>query len=367
MKIIKKIFNIAKKYLYKTTIQLVAIEKIHNKDRHQYFTSLPTIETKPAKQIPFDPEAQHLQPAAYYQTNIYTLTLKDIIYCAPYNILLTTSRQIISESISTQKNPQQFDLAKIYLSKTEKISGICSTIRSHKNGYYHTIIDNLPRLYLLNHSIYQDIPEIKLLFASTPTPVEQFFLDKLQPKNSKVTVVEEDKLYYLEQCIFPSFLSRRFSGYLPTQYLNWFLGRVTPQRPRKKVNRIFISRSATWKGRQRCILNEDELFASLQPYGFKKYTLGQMPMESQIELFYDAEFVIGAHGAGLTNLIFSSNAKVLELFPTPFVLPHYYYLSKSLGHDYSYWCSEEKGRHSNFSVNISEILNKLASLEQVKI
>ena len=54
-----------------------------------------------------------------------------------------------------------------------------------------------------------------------------------------------------------------------------------------------------------------------------------MSIAEQIELFYDADYVIGVHGAGLVNIIFSSQINVLEIFPTSYVIPHYFYLSKS--------------------------------------
>ncbi len=74
----------------------------------------------------------------------------------------------------------------------------------------------------------------------------------------------------------------------------------------------------------------------LSQYGFKKYILENLPITEQIELFYDADFVIGTHGAGLSNLVFSRKARVLELFPTGYILPHYYYLSKSTNNNYAY-------------------------------
>ena len=87
-----------------------------------------------------------------------------------------------------------------------------------------------------------------------------------------------------------------------------------------------------------------------------------MNIEEQIELFYDAEFVVAPHGAGLSNIMFSRGIKVLELFPTPQVLPHYFYLSKSLGHEYKYWCGNKMFKDSNFRVNISEIMKLVNNL-----
>ena len=65
----------------------------------------------------------------------------------------------------------------------------------------------------------------------------------------------------------------------------------------------------------RRLLNLDQLQARLHPIGFKTYDLATMPVPDQIGLFRQARVVVGVHGAGLTNLLFSSHAALIELFP----------------------------------------------------
>ena len=329
---------------------------------HPYQDLVESVATPQATNMNFLPEARVIQSPTYATPDIFTLNLHGVYFCPEYHILHTESHQIIEESISTQRDLNQFNGKFLNNQNVEVISGFCSTFRSHKNGYYHTLIDNLPRLYLLNHSRFNRIDEIKIILLGKVTSVEKFYLNKLLPENSQVTLVTKGKQYKLENLIFPGFLSRRFAGYLPSQYRTWFIDKVAPKRPRKKINRIFISRIATHKGRQRCILNEDELFAALKAQGFKKYVLEHLTIEEQIELFYDADTVVAAHGAGLANTLFSEQIKVLELFPTAFVLPHYYYLAQSLGHNYGYWCAQEKGIYDNFKVNVTEVIKSLERL-----
>jgi capsular polysaccharide biosynthesis protein len=122
------------------------------------------------------------------------------------------------------------------------------------------------------------------------------------------------------------------------------------------------------------MVNEDELFEALKPYGFKKYFLEDLSMDAEIELFYDADYVVGIFGAGLTNMIFSDQIKILELFPSEFVEPNYYYLAKSLGHTYGYYngyCNEPEeklnsraGRRIDFIVNVSAVVESLLALEK---
>ncbi|MDJ0701725.1 MAG: glycosyltransferase family 61 protein, partial [Leptolyngbyaceae cyanobacterium MO_188.B28] len=217
---------------------------------------LESISTCQAPEMNFFPEATSIQEETYTTPDIYTVNLRGVYLCTEYNILYTEDLNIIEDSISAKRDLNRFDIKFFRNKKSGVISEACSIFRSYKNGYYHTLIDNLPRLYLLNHNRFSDTDLIKILCTSEPTKVEKFYLDRLLPNNAQITVIDQNKNYLMENLIFPSFLSRRFSGFLPSEYLNWFIGKTAPKRSRKKVNRIFISRVSTYKGSQRCILNE---------------------------------------------------------------------------------------------------------------
>ena len=142
------------------------------------------------------------------------------------------------------------------------------------------------------------------------------------------------------------------------EYLQYFREKILPNRISKKINRIFIDRRSV-----RSILNKEELFPLLSVYGFERYFLEEMTIQEQIDLFYAAEIVVAIHGAGLTNIIYSpTEIIVIELFPTSFVLPHYYYLAKSLNHKYYYLCSDRRKRDEDFKVNIEYLGMLLTSL-----
>ncbi|MEL4896073.1 glycosyltransferase family 61 protein [Crocosphaera sp. Alani8] len=291
---------------------------------------------------------------------IYTATLNNVIFYPKYYSLFTKSRELISQSVGHHNNPiksEHFSLSNLYFGRLERLSGTCTMIRSTftQKNHYHCLIDYIPRIYLLDQHEYNN-QEIKLLLCSLPTKTENFFLKKMLPENIKPMIVDPNKLYSLERVIFPSMMTSQKIGYLPPLYVDYLMSKVAPLRKRNKKNRIFISRS---KSRNRRILNENELMSLLEDYGFKKYYLEELSIEEEIELFYDAEAVISPHGAGLANLIFSSNIKVLELFPKPEISFYYYFLCKSVNHDYHYWSNPKsltKGRkNENFTVNLSEI------------
>ncbi|MGL5080949.1 MAG: glycosyltransferase family 61 protein [Microcoleaceae cyanobacterium] len=358
---LKQIVNGIKEYTRSQLVWTTSLEKLQGNLDDLSISPPEQIETPEVTGMSFYEPAKHLRRDIYTTPSIYSVILPGIIYYPKTEILLTRSRKVISDSSSTIETKESFvnsvNLKKIYFSNTEKIKGFCTVFRTFANGsnYYHTLIDNLPRLYLLHQDSYQKLSEIKVLCNSQPTPVESFFLKRLLPENAVITIVDSNQVYSIESFIFLNYLSRRFAGFLPSEYLNWFMKRVGPERPRERKNRIFISRAKKSEHASRCILNEDELFSMLEKHGFQKYNLETMAIEDQIDLFYDAEFVVGTHGAGLTNLIFSNQINVLELHTMKNILPHYYYLSKSLGHHYNYWSAQELDRDSNFEVSTAEL------------
>ena len=240
------------------------------------------------------------------------------------------------------------------------------------NNYYHTLIDNLPRFYLTSlHDIIQDNDNhIKLLHSRKIFDMESFYLSKFLLPNIQICPLpnyasKQPLLFRLEKLILSKFLNHNFSGFIPSTYRNQIFTKFLPQRPRTKNKRIFISRQQAYN--QRHIINEAEIIKTLCTYGFEVYTLEKMPLNEQIELFYDAEAVVATHGAGLTNILFSEHVKVLELFPYSFVIPYFYYLAKSMGHVYQYWCGDSQydirqGWNNNFTVNIPQLQKILEQL-----
>lgn len=303
---------------------------------------------------------EHLIQDEYVFPSLYTALIKDLIYCPWYNILLTKSRQVILDSVGTKKQHSRFSLRRLYFGKLEKISGFCCVFRSstfqHTTNYSHTLIDNLSRLWLMSQSSLLQDQEVKVLFSSAPTELENLFIKNLIPKNFTITVIDDRKLYACDRILFAPVITKRGAAAIPKEYAEFLLEKLKPKRFRHQRKRIYISRA---KRGLRSILNEDLLMELLSKYGFKKFCLETMSMVEKIELFYDAEYVIGSYGAGMANLVFSKNTRVVELFPTNFVAPNYYFLCKSLGHHYLYCCGKAHDINKNFEVDISAVKKAL--------
>jgi capsular polysaccharide biosynthesis protein len=87
--------------------------------------------------------------------------------------------------------------------------------------------------------------------------------------------------------------------------------------------RIFISRSAT---KYKRLANEDQLLPLIERYGFSVVQTETMSFPQQVQTFSKAKVILGAHGAGMTNLLFSPMpALLLELQDAKFAPRHWYW------------------------------------------
>jgi Glycosyltransferase 61 len=87
----------------------------------------------------------------------------------------------------------------------------------------------------------------------------------------------------------------------------------------KPHRRLYVSRQGASRSR---ILNEDQFTAIIEAHGFVTVVAEELSVQQQIELFAEAEAVLGVHGAGLTNAVFSpSGALLIELQPSSGLSP----------------------------------------------
>ncbi|HSW76613.1 MAG TPA: glycosyltransferase family 61 protein [Candidatus Saccharimonadales bacterium] len=236
--------------------------------------------------------------------------------------------------------------------KVRKVSGRVAVITRRGTEFYsHFLGDVLGRLAILESMgidydyIYlpYDKPFIKdILKAWGIDP-----LKIIQPEGD-FSCIQADEL------IVPSYSARlaptpgeTFQGltilcgtYWPAWLIKYHRNKFLPlvaHRPNKHKfsTKIFISRKdgSSRVGRQ--ILNEDQVFALLKAHGFERYELSKLSFLEQVELFHNAEVVIGAHGTGLTNILFCKpNTKVIEIFQAR-CDTSFYYLGQGVGVDYT--------------------------------
>ena len=96
--------------------------------------------------------------------------------------------------------------------------------------------------------------------------------------------------------------------------------------------RVYITRR---NARYRRIVNECEVETLLQEFGFETHELESYSVRDQVALFAEAEMVVSAHGAGLTNILFSPpSLRVIDIFEGSLFAKCFWGMSTALGHHY---------------------------------
>lgn len=304
--------------------------------------------------MPLKEDATYLQEARYVTPRDYVTVLRDALYCPVNHVVLTPDRDVVDES-SNAGNIRYLNQRVLYNRRSVRVSEPCTPWRGPFHNYYHLLVDMLPRLLAIEAL---EAP-IHLLCPRDLTATELFFLDRLGAAHLPVRFVEPDRMVKADRLILTPFKAKRQAGYLPSYYRDELRRRLLPRRPSRR-RRLLISRE---RARRRRLLNRQVLLDALVQLGFEEVMPETLSPAEQIELFHDAEVVIATHGAGLTNVLFGTDLKVVELFPTPYVAPHYYFLCKSLGHRYAYCCGREEDLNvRGYRTDVLAVLSKLAEL-----
>ncbi len=128
--------------------------------------------------------------------------------------------------------------------------------------------------------------------------------------------------------------------------------------------RVFVSRG---KAARRNLVNEDEIWTTLEKAGFERVYMEDLSFEDQVLLMRETAILVGPHGAGLTNMIFCSpGADVVEIADLSFPNPNFYALASGLKHDYWLLAGETVGSghplERNLRIDISDVESVLKQL-----
>lgn len=112
---------------------------------------------------------------------------------------------------------------------------------------------------------------------------------------------------------------------------------------------IFIRRAAA---RRRRLVEEAEVEARLADRGFVGVTLETLPWREQVGLFREARVVVGLHGAGLSNLVFSPpGASIVEILPDAWRNPCFERLASRVGAGYASIGAKRAGDRKGFAAD----------------
>ena len=178
-----------------------------------------------------------------------------------------------------------------------------AVVFSSTSNYYHWLIEELPllmRVPSLSHDI--DV----LVRQNSITEKHQIVAQQLG-----FTPVSVPRVVNLKEQVMPGRANDAWFIH-PEDYkmLSEFGKEATHEREQSGHEKIYVSR----RNAQRSLTDEAQLEDILRARGFFVVSLESMSWLEQITLFQGANIVVGPHGAGLSNLVFSDpGINVLEL------------------------------------------------------
>lgn len=253
--------------------------------------------------------------------------------------VLTKDRNFLLESAS---EPNRINLDydriknRVLWPKLERVHGklVMAYNRYSINNYYHWMLEFLPKISLLEKS-QNGMPndlffDAKILLPPNP---RSWMLKSLQ-----MLGIDENQVYHptsnhlkVDQLLFmPPFATKYCT---PSWAYQWYKDRFSAfiEKSEKKTKRIYISRQ---NAQNRQMINEAQVINFLSKYGFETYLLEEMTLPEQISLFSQAEIIVGPHGAGFSNMIFSTRATLIDIFEPTYIHPCFYNMCSDTGQFY---------------------------------
>lgn len=246
------------------------------------------------------------------------------------------------------------------------------------DNYYHFIYDTLPYLCCY-FKLKETICNLKLLVAYPNISRNSFYkfnediFELFNIKNDMIIHTNMNVLYtkvYVANSLTHGGLSNHSPH--PDVY-NLFKKLKIIKEPSNKSKRIYISRR-TWihndksnlgtdYTQRRKMENEDLLVERLtNDYGFEEVFCENLSMIEKIELFQNADFIIGAIGGGMCNLLFSPSTTKVICIVSPHFLNINYRFKFSMDHTniqylYDTETTSDLYRRVNVNNRIGEIVD----------
>ena len=212
--------------------------------------------------------------------------------------------------------------------------------------YYHWLFDAMPKLGLLKKlGLFDQID-----YFLVPNYVDKYqkeYLDYFGIPASKVINAELEKHIKADKLYVASYV--RVDDHHPQWTVDFLYNSLikSPEKHRSD-KRIYIPRGDAAVNRK--VINEPELIVMLKKYDFEIHHQSQLSVVDQAKLFNAASVVVGAHGAGLSNLVYCKpGTKVLEFFPDQYVRHLFYDICNKRGLKYDYLLCSSEGTATNAS------------------
>ena len=191
------------------------------------------------------------------------------------------------------------------------------------DNYFHWIFDVIPRFALCEHIVNLEevdfflLPDLKKNYQRETLkllniPLEKCLSSKFYRHIQAKEIIVTDHPYVISNDAHKDIQN------IPIWISKWLKKKYTKNsisNNSKYPKKIYINRDDSTANMKnaRLIINEDEVKYFLEKRGFTSLKLANFMFDEQIEIFKNAEIIVGLHGAGFANIIFcKSNTKIIE-------------------------------------------------------
>lgn len=280
-------------------------------------------------------------------------------YVTAQGLVFSGEGSVVTESV-TQHSPKEVDQATAAFPRLRPVAAVVPGrhVLMRKRGdhnYGHWLVECLPKAVVAAEA---SLPFDGIAIPDASGPMVGVIADSLnllELDRYRITRTPTTGAYLFEKLILVDGLTTHGSYMSPLA-----LGHLETLRagqPGSGLKRIFIRRP----GGARRISNEDVLCRALVAQGFVSIDPTQLTLRQQISLLKDADVVVGALGAGLTNIVFAHRgALVINLAPATMPDTFFYFLAAHRQQRYieirSTLDDPTKDRASDFSVDVDSVL-----------
>jgi len=264
-----------------------------------------------------------------YKGRLYTDRIQDVAVLLDNNIVDEPSFQLRHTSNSQIYNSKINDNIVFSKGTPRKLKNLNGSVLSlltgggGNNKYWHWLFDVLPRLSLCSKTI--SLNEID--FFLLPDFVQKFQKETLEclniPKekwlsSEKFRHIKAQKLIITDHPVVTSGDASKDIMNIPKWISKWLKDNFIKEsraNSNKKIKRLYIDRNNKKSNQrpQRIIANEEEVKKYLLKNNFVSVRVHDIKFTDQVDLFYNAEYIVGLHGGGFANLAFCRpGTKVLE-------------------------------------------------------
>lgn len=237
-----------------------------------------------------------------------------------------------------------------------RIDGVATTIAAPGRGlnYFHWVIDMLPRLFALEHT---GEPATVVCSERVPSFVRELF-ERVAPDHLKVRFFPPQAIVRADVVRFPGFTTAWGHGLLRPEIARWLRARLLGREPTRPEpgRRLYIRRVGT---RWNVIRNEAEVIRALAAFDVEAVQPDLLSVSEQVELFADAELIVGPHGAGLTNAAVADRAAVVDIHPNGLEGTRaqitYWSLARTFGHRYVAVLNDTPRKLPEFEAHVGSV------------